>query len=484
MILGDAISRVANAYYVLWIQPAHLASIGFVWNPLPSLLELPFMIFAQIWRPLASSALAGLFWTAAFTAGSAVLIYNNCRHFKLSSIVTWGITLLFSLNPFIFIYGFNAMSEAFFIFFIILTCQELILWMEDKKQARILIIGLAMALAFLVRYEAVPLCFAVFCAVALIIFYRKKTQSPDFRSSYSYFEGTVITLFLPVVTAVFAWLIVSWVIVGNPLYFLNGIYSNASLTSITLDAVKTTIIGHPFSVFVYELEKMSPFLPVLIFIFLLRIWNKTFLKVETLILVLLAVSIPALHFFMLLRGSTFDYLRFYIYAFPVAMAWLPYELSKISGSKQTFKPILMAAAVFVMLFSACAVGWEMSNPKIAPEEQAYITVNQDQAQQEAVAQYLNTSASQGKILIDSTINFATILNIANPERIITNCSYDYKDAIESPQKFDVQYILTVPNTGTGQFNPINVQYPDLYEHGASWCTLVKDFNGQKLYKVN
>ena len=124
-ILGDALSRAANAYYVLWIKPAHLASIGFVWNPLPSLLELPFMVFAQIWRPIASSALAGLFWTAAFTAGSAALIYNNCRHFKLSSLATWGITLLFSLNPFIFVYGFNAMSEAFFIFFIILTCQEL-----------------------------------------------------------------------------------------------------------------------------------------------------------------------------------------------------------------------------------------------------------------------------------------------------------------------------------------------------------------------
>src|ERR1041385_9278526 len=34
---GDAYSRVANAYYVLYSRDPHLAAIGFVWMPLPSL---------------------------------------------------------------------------------------------------------------------------------------------------------------------------------------------------------------------------------------------------------------------------------------------------------------------------------------------------------------------------------------------------------------------------------------------------------------
>ena len=84
MIVGDALSRVANAYYVLYIEPPHLASIGFVWNPLPSFLELPFMFLYRFYKPIASSALAGVIITAAFTAGTAVLIYRNCHHFKIS----------------------------------------------------------------------------------------------------------------------------------------------------------------------------------------------------------------------------------------------------------------------------------------------------------------------------------------------------------------------------------------------------------------
>src|SRR3954469_15365368 len=42
-IFGDALSRVANAQYVLSSRDPHLASIGFVWNPLPSLVLVPFV---------------------------------------------------------------------------------------------------------------------------------------------------------------------------------------------------------------------------------------------------------------------------------------------------------------------------------------------------------------------------------------------------------------------------------------------------------
>ena len=36
---GDALSRTANAYYVLYSREPHLAAVGFAWPPLPSLLQ-------------------------------------------------------------------------------------------------------------------------------------------------------------------------------------------------------------------------------------------------------------------------------------------------------------------------------------------------------------------------------------------------------------------------------------------------------------
>src|SRR5262245_9211017 len=41
LIPNDASSRLANAYYVLFSRDPHLAAVGFVWNPLPSLMLLP-----------------------------------------------------------------------------------------------------------------------------------------------------------------------------------------------------------------------------------------------------------------------------------------------------------------------------------------------------------------------------------------------------------------------------------------------------------
>src|SRR5690349_15003216 len=38
VVAADALSRVANAYYTVASRDPHLAAIGFVWNPLPSLL--------------------------------------------------------------------------------------------------------------------------------------------------------------------------------------------------------------------------------------------------------------------------------------------------------------------------------------------------------------------------------------------------------------------------------------------------------------
>src|SRR5919204_6676355 len=59
VIVGDAWSRVGNAYYVLFSRDPHLAAIGFVWSPLPSLLELPLVVLHGVSPALVSEGFAG-----------------------------------------------------------------------------------------------------------------------------------------------------------------------------------------------------------------------------------------------------------------------------------------------------------------------------------------------------------------------------------------------------------------------------------------
>lgn len=72
----DALSRVANAFYVLYSRDPHLGAIGFIWNPLPSLLEMVILLLYPIFPALATYGLAAIILSATFAALTAMLLYR------------------------------------------------------------------------------------------------------------------------------------------------------------------------------------------------------------------------------------------------------------------------------------------------------------------------------------------------------------------------------------------------------------------------
>ena len=71
VLLGDAMSRTANAFYVYFSLPRRLTSMGLVWNPLPSLLQLPFVYLSQSNRWIVTKGFSMSFVTAMFAGASA-----------------------------------------------------------------------------------------------------------------------------------------------------------------------------------------------------------------------------------------------------------------------------------------------------------------------------------------------------------------------------------------------------------------------------
>ena len=71
VLLGDAMSRTANAFYVLYSRPYTLTSMGLVWNPLPSMLQLPFVWASKLWRPLVTKGISMSFVSALFAGWGA-----------------------------------------------------------------------------------------------------------------------------------------------------------------------------------------------------------------------------------------------------------------------------------------------------------------------------------------------------------------------------------------------------------------------------
>jgi hypothetical protein len=158
---------------------------------------------------------------------------------------------------------------------------------------------------------------------------KKRRQATGVKSIWSYFEGTILVIFVPLITCIALWILANWIIMDDPLYFLTSEYSNAVQSEANLPPDIKAIVGDKSAVLLYVLKKSLVFLPLLIIILFIRLLNKQLFKWETLMLLALAASIPAFQYIMLYTASSFGWLRFFVYPLPIAMAWLPHEFSRL-----------------------------------------------------------------------------------------------------------------------------------------------------------
>ena len=141
ILLGDAMSRTANAFYVFYSIPHKLTSMGLVWNPLPSVIQLPFVLLSKLWRPLVTKGISMAFATALFQAWGVKALYRtfhvlNCR--ERDALL---ITLLYALNPYVVFYGANGMSEIMMASAGIQVISCLSAWMRKGRPYYLIMMG-------------------------------------------------------------------------------------------------------------------------------------------------------------------------------------------------------------------------------------------------------------------------------------------------------------------------------------------------------
>jgi hypothetical protein len=154
-IIGDAWSRVANAYYVLYSRDPHLAAIGFVWNPLPSLAVIPLLPLKTVWPDMVATGFAGSIISALCMAAAVWEIHGIAADWHVRRSARLLVTLLFAFNPMTLYYGANGMSEAMFIVTLVVVVRYLARWAATGQTLPLVVAGLGLAAAYMTRYEAV-----------------------------------------------------------------------------------------------------------------------------------------------------------------------------------------------------------------------------------------------------------------------------------------------------------------------------------------
>jgi len=489
-VFGDGISRVASAFYVLYIQPPHLAAIGTTWNPLPSFLELPLMLLWPIYKPIASSGLAGVIMTAAFAAGSAALIFKYALEFGRSKLTAICLAFFYCFNPFMFIYGFSGKAEIPFCFMLLWLTFNYTQWLEDEKPSHVVKMAIAMALAFLIRYEIFSITAFLFLSLILIIFtiHRAKLDPERYKSlkySWQRAEGNSVLLLAPILYAVLAWMLYDWLITGNPLYFLNSTYSNLGFTrSYALNATLSGLRGKPAAILDYIFLCTKFFLIPGIVIVIYRVLRLKLFKWDFLTLVFLIISTLALQFVMLYKGASAGALRYFIYPFAFLIAWFPYEMKKINSKLFTILCVIGLVAADLFL----GIAWfEKAAFANVQEEVTDFQFKRDPVEetQRGIARYIDANLPKAKILMDSTRTYNIILNVKVPQNMVTSSNYIFEKAIKNPRACHIDYvIIPSPVNDLNCQDAVNRAYPKLYTDGASWCELVKEFDGYyRLYQV-
>ena len=225
---GDAVSRMANGFYILYSRDPHLAAVGFVWEPLQSIADMVFLLGNHLWPALSHNDMAGSLVSALSMAGAVYQILSALREWGVSRVPRLVLAALFALNPMIVFYGGNGMSEGLYLFTLTASTRYLLRWMRDGDLRSLAYAGVALGFSYLTRNEAAGGALAGAVAVGAVSYWRANGLRP---SRVKTAASDLAIFSVPAFVAAAGWAITSFIITGSFFGQLSSIYGNSAQES-------------------------------------------------------------------------------------------------------------------------------------------------------------------------------------------------------------------------------------------------------------
>jgi hypothetical protein len=482
-IAGDGESRVAQAWYVVASRDPHLAAIGFVWNPLPSVAAIPLVLLRGIWPALTQRAFAGCIVSALCMAGAVVQFRVALREMGTATPIAFVLTACFALNPMIVYYGANGMSEAMYLLFLVGTVRYLLAWTTTGRLRPLVLTGINLALAYLTRYEALAAAAAV-CVIVVVVGTIARDRSRPRRDRITLAGTDIVVVAFPALVAFVGWTVVSWVIIGQPFAQFTSQYGNAS--QIRQAGGVGTVTGFAGSEIVLSLVRILSYAPLLIPLLVLvavvavRRRDRRFLALAAL------AGPPLFSVLSYLDGQTYGWLRFYILVLPLYLLAAALLLSPRPGMRPvtpqwlTHDRVLAVGVALVIGFPGIVTtALAMQSARVAPVEHADLAWVFHPAQTAVERQNEALLPSGQSIarevdqlgLADGTVALDTfgcgsliVLNSQHPHQFIITSDRDFQEVVADPVAFHVPYVL-IPDGDFG-INAIGVAHPGIFGGGT------------------
>jgi hypothetical protein len=493
----DAPSRVANAGYALMSRQPHLSAIGFVWNPLPSLVEIPVLQLSR-WIPeLKTHGLAGVAQSALFMAGAAVMVRRIALDRGVGTAWRWLATVCFALQPMIVIYGASGMSEAAQVFCILWCARHLMQWVNKKLVGDLAWAGAALGVGYLARYEIVAAACGAALLVAVVAF-RRSDNTNRFNSAVL----SVIIVLFPLMAAFSIWAFTGWVVSGEAFATLTSQYGNGSQVAAAVERSGPNVkaASDDWVVIAARMLGMQPFVGLAAAgSIVLAVLSR---KADALVPVFTFGPILAFAAWGQYSSTTFGWFRFYLLAVPmvicVALAcWEPVATAARAAREWWRADSVPSRVGAGLLCASLTIGLPvtviaMSNPRIGNQQLQYglksLVYPEDYPPSEqwyrrlmvndrSLAQYFDRkNLPDGSVLMDTFNTWGIWLASEHPKQFVITSDYDFTPVLNRPWDFGVQYIVA-SNPGISNADALNIRYPTLWADGAGLGTLVHSVYG-------
>ena len=505
-LAGDGVSRVATANRILFSRDPHLAAVGFVWSPLPNLVLLPLVPFKYLWPPLVQEAFAGNIVSALFMAGAAWQLLGLLREIGVKRATRLALTACFALHPMIVLYAANSMSEAQFIFCLLLVVRYLTRWIRTNESGPLVVTGLGLGLAYLTRYEAVSAGLAVLPIVAIASYVRNVGRRAD-RLTLAVCDCLIAGT--PIAAAFVLWALASWLITGVPFQQFASEYGNAAQLQaqglVHPGVAQELVWGREGFIWMLALE---PLLAVAGVICIVRSVSRRDAGILAPVVVLSAVV--AFMYWAYSTGTILRSLRYFIVIIPLAVVMVGMAVAPPRSRIFSTKPIRLArrfrsslharsfrsatvAGVCLLTLAAGIPGGALAvlspatNQSDAYPLQALLNRGTQTTEQQLatkrwttdreVAAYIDSMhPGRGSVLVDDFLGFVVVMTSEHPDQFVITSDRDFQAILADPAQAGVRYLLVPPDRDLGLLDAINRTYPHVYENGAGVATLVRQFN--------
>lgn len=477
--LGDAMSRTYSAFASVYGAHPHLATIGFIWPPLPTFLQLPLVLV----KPLVYYGFAGMIISALFGAASVVVLDALYRHYGLRWWARVPLAMIFTGNPYILFYSFNGMSEMAFVFSFSVALISFAIWNKHNQWRMVAVMGMAVAMAFYVRYDAMGLAAAFFAAIVLLM-PKLEADSPE------RIEGTLLAFSVLVGYVVAIWIFLNWSIMKDPLYFYRSEYSNLAITRSMKDAPQVVAMRQSWVATVqYGAEMMYRVSPLFVVLApLLALGGVVRRKMLLVTMLFISLSVPAFQVYMFRQGTTFGFDRFYISVIPATFILGATVVEKYVGGRRRVRFAAIILLLMALAASNAWTGYRIYQGGNSTEEGTVLlaalegrTINA-YALDEEVGAYITEHVNGRQVLTDSNSADRIVLFTQNPKLFIITADPDFQEVLRAPVG-KAGYILAPDPESTSTFDAILDQYPDIWKGSVPFTELEKDFGRYRLYRI-